>query len=77
MGWMDSQDGRMTTRHAKRRECILAGGGSQLAILLNKDATDALSAIQAATGETKTQVIERLLLLGSDSRYDRKDERAD
>ena len=52
----------MSTSHTRRRARILAAGGSQLALLLGKDATQALEAIVARTGETKTQAVERLLI---------------
>lgn len=52
----------METSHARRRTRIIAAGGSQLALLIGKDATQALAAIVARTGETKTQIVERLLI---------------
>lgn len=52
----------MTTRQSRRRSRILADGGSQLAMLIDRRATLCLDKIVARTGETKTQVIERLLV---------------
>lgn len=51
----------MTTRQARRRQRVLAEGGSQLAILLDREATDALRQMQDSTGETKTAIVHRLI----------------
>lgn len=60
----------MTARQARRRQRILADGGSQLAVLIDRRATLCLAEIQQRTGETQAQIIERLLWLGADSAHD-------
>ena len=52
----------MDSRATRRRRKILADGGSQLSILIGQEATSAHYELQERTGETKTRIIERLLI---------------
>lgn len=52
----------MTSRQSRRLSRIIAEGGSQLSLILGREATESLESIQAQTGQTKTQVLEMLLI---------------
>lgn len=40
----------------------MADGGSQLALLINREATEAMQVIQSHTGQTQAHVVEMLLI---------------
>lgn len=50
------------TTAQRRHAAIKAAGGSHLNLFISRDATDALAAITEHKQETKTAVIERLLI---------------
>lgn len=52
----------MTPRQSRRRDRVLAGGGMQLSVLLDRDAATALATVTARTGETQAAAVSRLLL---------------
>lgn len=52
----------MTSRQSRRRARILAGGGVQLSVLLEREAAAALALVTARTGETQAAAVSRLLL---------------
>lgn len=51
-----------TQRATQARAAIIQAGGSRLDVLLDREASEALQAITAATGETRTEVVSRLAL---------------
>lgn len=50
------------TRQSRRRARVMADGGSQLALLINREATEAMQVIQSHTGQTQAHVVEMLLI---------------
>jgi hypothetical protein len=50
------------TPHQSRLAAVKAAGGSALNLILSPEATLALDRLQAKRGETKTAIIERLLM---------------
>ena len=52
----------MKSKHQSRLAAVRAAGGSALNLILSPEATIALDRLQAVKGDTKTAIIERLLM---------------